>query len=209
MTRLLAALAGAMVALLAGCGSMADPLPVSSPPAPAPVVATVAEPTSVRVPTIGVSSTLTRTGMDEATHVLEVPPVTQPAQASWFAGGGRPGEAGYPAIVLGHVSGRPPGASHSVPGVFARLAELGRGDGVFVDRADGTVARFVVDHVERYCKTESDVIAKRCEGPVFDEAAVYGDTPTPTLRLITCGGEYDAAERSYLKNIVVFAVLVP
>jgi hypothetical protein len=34
---------------------------------------------------------------------------------------------------------------------------------------------------------------------------VYGMTPEPTLRLITCGGVFDSASRSYRDNVIVFA----
>jgi hypothetical protein len=35
---------------------------------------------------------------------------------------------------------------------------------------------------------------------------VHGPTPDRALRLITCGGSFDYAERSYRDNIVVYAV---
>ena len=39
----------------------------------------------------------------------------------------------------------------------------------------------------------------------FPTLDVYGDTAGPELRLITCGGPFDASARSYVDNIVVFA----
>jgi hypothetical protein len=41
----------------------------------------------------------------------------------------------------------------------------------------------------------------------FPTEAVYGQIDHAGLRLITCGGAYDAARRKYLDNIVVFAKL--
>jgi hypothetical protein len=38
--------------------------------------------------------------------------------------------------------------------------------------------------------------------------AVYGDTPTPQLRPVTCGGEFDRSTRHYVDNVIVFAMLV-
>jgi hypothetical protein len=35
---------------------------------------------------------------------------------------------------------------------------------------------------------------------------VYGPTPDRALRLITCGGPFDYARRSYRDNVVVYAV---
>ena len=40
----------------------------------------------------------------------------------------------------------------------------------------------------------------------FPDAAVYGPTPDPQLRLITCGGDFDRSRRSYYDNVVVYAV---
>jgi hypothetical protein len=37
---------------------------------------------------------------------------------------------------------------------------------------------------------------------------VYGPTPDPELRLITCGGAFDYATGHYLSNIVVYATEV-
>jgi hypothetical protein len=36
---------------------------------------------------------------------------------------------------------------------------------------------------------------------------VYGDTTDAELRLITCGGRYDAANRNYLDNVIVYPKL--
>jgi hypothetical protein len=42
----------------------------------------------------------------------------------------------------------------------------------------------------------------------FPTGRVYGPTPVPELRLITCGGEFDHSARRYLRNVVVSAALV-
>jgi hypothetical protein len=62
-----------------------------------------------------------------------------------------------------------------------------------VRRADGTLARFRVTAVQTYPKDH------------FPTQAVYGATPDAELRLITCGGAFDAATNHYLSNIVVYA----
>jgi hypothetical protein len=82
------------------------------------------------------------------------------------------------------------------PGVFFHLRDLDRGDEVAVDRADGSTARFVVLAVERYPKD------------AFPTERVYGDIDHAGLRLITCGGSFDRAARSYRDNVVVYAGLV-
>jgi hypothetical protein len=35
--------------------------------------------------------------------------------------------------------------------------------------------------------------------------AVYGPTPDPELRLVTCGGTFDAASGHYADNVIVYA----
>jgi len=67
---------------------------------------------------------------------------------------------------------------------------------VLVARADGSTAVFSVDDVHRYPKSN------------FPSELVYGNTDHAALRLITCGGAFDRAARSYVDNIVVTATLV-
>jgi hypothetical protein len=43
----------------------------------------------------------------------------------------------------------------------------------------------------------------------FPTELVYGHTPEPTLRLITCGGPFDRSSGHYEHNTIVFADLVP
>ena len=42
----------------------------------------------------------------------------------------------------------------------------------------------------------------------FPARVVYGATPDAELRLITCGGAFDYATGHYLRNTVVYAVLI-
>jgi hypothetical protein len=39
----------------------------------------------------------------------------------------------------------------------------------------------------------------------FPTKRVYGPRDEPVLRLITCGGDFDKSERSYLGNLIVYA----
>lgn len=143
----------------------------------------VAPPAAVEIPRIGVDADLIDLGLDERRR-LEVP--EDAAVPGWYERGPRPGEPG-PAVITGHVD------SVVGPGIFFRLAELEPGDEVTVRRHDGTSVTFVVDRVERWSKDE------------FPTDAVYRHADGPELRVITCGGEFDRAERSYRDNIIVFA----
>ena len=150
-------------------------------------VPVVSVPVAVRIPKIGAQSSLVQLGLNPDGSV-QVPPVSDPMQAGWYAGGVAPGEVG-PAVLLGHVDG------DQREGIFFRLHELAPGDDVFVTRKDGVVLHFTVT-----AKTEVPKDA-------FPTEAVYGKTATPELRLITCGGSFDAAAHSYVDNIVVYATL--
>ena len=151
--------------------------------APAPGAAQVAEPVSLVIPSIGVTSALVHLGLTSS-GALQVPPST--SVAGWYTGSPRPGSIGS-AVIAGHID------SVTGPGIFYRLSQLRRGDRVYVKRADGTLAVFEVTEVQMYAKD------------VFPTAAVYGAVPDPELRLITCGGTFDYTTRSYLSNTVVYA----
>ncbi|BCB78881.1 class F sortase [Phytohabitans flavus] len=162
-------------------------------PSPAPVAITTAPehqlqgpPTRVRVPRIGVDSALVKLGLDKAGK-LEAPTVYD--KAGWFGGGPSPGDVG-PAVLAGHVD------SKAGPAVFYRLHELKVGDKIEVRRGKDTVT-FTVTGVTRHPKDK------------FPTAAVYGPTPGPELRLVTCGGVFDRVRNSYRDNIVVFAITQP
>jgi sortase (surface protein transpeptidase) len=144
-------------------------------------------PVRIEIPAIHVASSLARLGR-AADRTVQVP--SRWAVAGWYASGTRPGDPGS-AVILGHVD------SKSGPAVFYRLRELRRGDLVEVARADGSRVRFTVQRVQEYPKAR------------FPTADVYYPTLTPALRLVTCGGEFDATAGHYRSNIIVFATLRP
>lgn len=93
-------------------------------------------------------------------------------------------------MILGHVD------SKAGPAVFWSLGVLKPGDEVFVDRTDGSVARFVVTELRRVDQDE------------FPTRDVYGDIDHAGLRLITCSGTYDRGKARYSHNLIVYAKLV-
>jgi LPXTG-site transpeptidase (sortase) family protein len=145
-------------------------------------------PVRVDVPAIGARSALVQLGLD-ADGTVEVPPLERDSKAGWYRDSPTPGEVG-PSVILGHVDSAEYG-----PGVFFRLGELRKGDEISVARADGSTADFSVDRVVSVPKDD------------FPTLEVYGNTDRAELRLITCGGDFDASARSYVDNIVVFASL--
>ena len=145
-----------------------------------------ARPVSLTIPLIGVKTRLVMLGLT-ASGALQVPSST--AVAGWYTGSPRPGAIGS-AVIAGHID------SLTGPGVFYRLSELRVGDRVYVGQADGATVEFRVTAVRSYPKDR------------FPTQAVFGPTPYPQLRLITCGGTFDFATGHYLSNTVVYSTEV-
>jgi len=144
-------------------------------------------PVRVEIPRIGVASSLDRLGRVPDGTVQEP---NRWQVAGWYTPGTRPGDPGS-AVILGHVD------SKRGPAVFFRLRDLRRGDMVTIRRADGSSVRFVVERIEQYLKDR------------FPTDEVYYPTLTPALRLVTCGGQFDATVGRYRSNVIVFATLRP
>ena len=202
--RLAAAVAAAALALLVGClpagVRRADPGPAAASRTPETTADGVdaargfrsvrgyrATPMPVRVeiPSIGVASSLDRLGR-APDGTVEVPREWE--VAGWYAPGPRPGDPGS-AVILGHVD------SKGGPAVFYRLHQLRRGDQIKIARSDGSAVGFVVQRTEQYPKDR------------FPTDEVYYPTLTPTLRLVTCGGDFDATAGHYRSNVIVFATM--
>jgi sortase (surface protein transpeptidase) len=197
VTRRWAPLALLALALVA-CGEApaprpAAPAPVPTPSAHPPTSTTVttalaraaAPPVRIRIPAIGVSAAVVRLGLNRD-GTLQVP--TDFGVTGWFTGGPAPGETG-PAVIAGHIDSR------RGPAVFYRLHALRPGERVAVERADGTTVQFAVADTAQYPKR------------AFPTEAVFGPSPDPLLRLITCGGSFDRSTGHYRDNVVVTARL--
>lgn len=146
-----------------------------------------AVPVAVAIPAIGVRARIIPLGLD-ASGGVAVPSLDTPFLTSWYDGGSTPGQAG-PAVLFGHVDSAKVG-----PAVFYRLGDLRPGDLVYVTRSDRRTAVFRIDSVAMYSEDE------------FPASKVYGFTPRPTLRLVTCGGAFDERTHLYLDRIIAFAV---
>jgi Sortase domain len=145
-------------------------------------------PVSVRIPAIGVDSTLLHLGVN-ADGSMQVPSlVTSANNAAWYKYSATPGQIGA-SVIEGHVD------SYHGPAVFYRLGALRPGDIIEVRLADGITAIFRVTGVREYLKSN------------FPADAIYRATDYAALRLITCGGAFDYATGHYLSSTVVFASL--
>lgn len=134
-------------------------------------------------------------GVDAGIEVLEtvggeMQQPTGPEDAAWYKESARIGEIGN-IVIAGHLNW------WNVPeAVFGRIATLRPGDTIVLIGEDGTEATYVVERV-----TQEDAFAEPA-------AEVIGNVDEPTLTLITCGGEWDAAESLYNERTVVRAVQV-
>ena len=189
------AVAVCTLALTGGCAAAGSPSAAA--PSPVPVLPTVtpapaavgvlpaSPPKRLVIPSISVDTGLIDLGL-RPDGTMEVP--ADGSTAGWYVHSPTPGERG-PAVLAAHVDWQ------GDKGVFYDLRRTEPGDPIRVLRADGSTAAFTVQRVERYPKDD------------FPTEKVYGDVDSAQLRLITCGGEFDSAARSYRDNVVVYAVL--
>jgi hypothetical protein len=154
------------------------------PPLLAPMARSV--PISIYIPRISVRAEIISLGLTPS-GTAAVPSLDTPFLTSWYDRGPTPGQPGT-AVIFGHVDSAKVG-----PAVFYNLGELRPGDLVYVNLEDRQTAAFRVYSAALYLKAD------------FPTWIVYSYTSWPTLRLITCGGQFDEATGHYLANTVVFA----
>ncbi|MEV6393543.1 class F sortase [Streptomyces sp. NPDC051907] len=140
-------------------------------------------PQQVAIPSLGVTSKLETLGQNKD-GTMTTP--KNPDLAGWYEPGPTPGSEG-PAVIAGHVTWNGDDA------VFQGLKTLQAGDAVEVTRQDGKKAMFTVERVAEYPKKE------------FPTLEVYKNVDHAALRLVTCGGDFDADRHYYPNNVVVYA----
>jgi sortase (surface protein transpeptidase) len=145
-------------------------------------------PSRLRIPKLHVDSPIMKLGLNPD-HTIQVPPLSEPKMTGWWDGGPTPGEKGA-SVILGHNIG------NGHPSVFEKLGTLRPGDRAEVTRADGSVATFEVTRLEQIPKSR------------FPTEKVYGKLSYPGIRLITCGGRFDASWGHHVDNIIVYGKLV-
>lgn len=145
---------------------------------------TVPRPVRVRVPALGIDARVAALGVADDGE-MEVPKDAR--TVAWYEYGPSPGQNGS-AVLAAHVD------YNGVRGIFFDLARLAAGDEVVVELEGGRTRTFTVE--------EQASVAK--EVLPIDE--LFRREGAPALTLITCGGEFDAAARSYRSNVVVRAM---
>lgn len=109
------------------------------------------------------------------------------ATVAWWGSGTAPGEPRGSAVLAAHVS------YEGQTGPFTRLASVRAGAPVVVTSEDGTRHRYRVESVRSAPKT------------ALDREELFRTSGRPALVLVTCGGRFDPATRSYESNVVVTA----
>ncbi len=140
-------------------------------------------PTAVEIPALDVRAPVLTIGHD-TTGELIVP--ASPMDVGWFQSGSVPGEAGV-ALLTSHVDTRTEGR-----GVFAGIVTLAPDDTIAITTADGTVQQWRVTARTQHLKSELP-------------AELFARAGAPVLALVTCGGPFDPAARSYRDNVIVWA----
>ncbi|MET8545177.1 class F sortase, partial [Kitasatospora sp. NPDC004799] len=162
----------------------AAPTAPTAPTAPKPYPPS--PPTRLLVPSVGVDAPVADLGLNPD-GTVEVPSADRGDEVGWYRNGPTPGETG-PAVLIGHYD-----TAHG-PAVFKQLPKLRPGALIRIRRADGSTVDFKVRALLQAAKDR------------FPTAQVYGDTPAPALRLITCGGQI-GSDGHWTDNIIVLADL--
>jgi len=144
-------------------------------------------PMTLVIPAIKVNAPVTHLDLN-SNGTVQVPPLNDHNLAGWYDRSVMPGAKGT-SVILGHVD------DYAGPSVFYNIKNLRKGEAIDIVRGDGTTAVFSVDGVQKAAKTN------------FPTSDVYGNVPYPALRLVTCGGPFDAKTGEYLDSIVVYAHL--
>ena len=119
--------------------------------------------------------------------VLAVP--ENPADVGWWAGGARPGDPIGTLVIDGHVDSATLGI-----GALGRLSQLKSGDRITLDTSTGARIAYRVSALRVFEK------ASGLPASLFDRSG------PARLVLISCGGPFDQAAKSYLDNIAVVAL---
>ncbi|HEX3816514.1 MAG TPA: sortase [Mycobacteriales bacterium] len=165
--------------------------------APAPLGASA--PVRLKIPAMAVDGALLQLdvqtaqagqqdGQGAAQHPIQTVQLPSPArQAGWYERSATPGSAGT-SVIIGYIAD-----NKGKPAAFGRLAQLRTHDTVTVVRQDGRDAIYTVDRIHGY------------RPGTLPTEKIYAATPTPSLRLISCGGALHHGAPA--ENVVVSAHL--
>lgn len=178
----------------AGASDAPSPTPTPAPTAvvevprtssAVPPVVTPVAPTRVFVPSASIDMWIRPVGIEDG-GFMELPP--EPTVAGWYRFGAYPAEGAGNTVLAAHVDSRVYGI-----GPLSNLRNLAAGTEVQVESEDGGMARYAVESVTYYPRSQ------------LPTDQLFVRDGAPALVLITCGGSFDAATRSYSDNVVAIA----
>lgn len=141
-------------------------------------------PVSISVEALDLDAPIIPVGIVEETGEMELPGAVEVA---WYRFAGRPGDDVGSSVIAAHVDW------NGIPGPFFQLREVVEGDYIDVGLDDGSTATYIVEQVVSFPKNDLPDEYFRTDGP-------------HQIVLITCGGDFDDAARSYVDNVAVVAV---
>jgi len=148
--------------------------------------ATPDRPVMLALPSVGVMAPVIAVGVSEGN--LQVP--EDPAQVGWWTSSAEAGADTGSVIIDGHVD--------TVSGGPGALYRMGIGE---LQPGDTVVLTTVLGRKVNYRIYAQSVYLKAAGLP----ADIFAASREPRLVLITCGGAFDSAGRTYADNVVVFA----
>jgi hypothetical protein len=155
-------------------------------------------PTRLRIPAIGVDTTVEHRGTVHTVNAFTGQPVegygvpTSMRTTAWWSDGPQPG-SGQMAVILGHTQVRG-------YGVFNRLGTLQPGDPVYLEDGAGDTLRLqVLGAPPAGLDKSTAALADALNGHPADAAVAF----------VTCGGRFDRTIGQSEDNVVVFASLAP
>jgi LPXTG-site transpeptidase (sortase) family protein len=145
------------------------------------------QPLSISLPTIQAEGFIQKVGVDRSNQMVAPGNINM---AGWYVKSVKPGERGL-SIINAHV--------HGVyrKGLFYNLANLKQGDTFSVTYGDHTVRKFQVKRVDKVALKDADRYLY----------AHYTAIPRQ-LNLITCGGSYNAKNKTYDGRVIVTATFI-
>lgn len=146
------------------------------------------EPATIRIPRLNIDTKIQQTGLN-AKGDMGVP--TNYTDVAWYKHGTIPGQIGS-AVIDGHVDN-----GLGLAGVFKNLRELKKGDDVYVITKTGRELHFIVEEAVSY-PYKSVPLEK-----------LFSRKDDARLNLITCGGAWIKAEKTYDERFVVYTRLAP
>jgi LPXTG-site transpeptidase (sortase) family protein len=140
-------------------------------------------PRQVNIPSLGIAAPVSTMGLN-LDNTLAIPENTN--EVGWYVNSAHPGHKGS-VIMAGHYD------SQTGAAIFYELNKLTKGDVIEIRNSAGDKITYLVDKIEQYSIND------------FPSDVVYSDTDYPSLRLITCAGDFDDKKKIYSHNLVIFA----